>query len=309
MTLTASDWETKTTNLTYIISKLPSQGTLSNDGTTINVGELPKSLTANQVIYTGTEDNPSTDSFKFKVKDSGMQDGTDKKESGEVLVTINFGGTDTSPVSVSTKVKAVLNIPTDIKLEASDADGDVLKYKVLSLPSNGGTLKDGEVVLTNAELPRVLPADKLTYTSNTIGDDSFTFLANACSVTNPTNTSKLVVFANAGSVTGDFSVEASKSYPMVIPSQVIKGASNGDEVFRGNVNIKLSLGAGNVFESCEVKLDIITFDDGLQFTIDGVNLLNFQQKHWDSALGGNATEFNGSGRFVLSGWYVEPWRW
>jgi hypothetical protein len=48
-------------------------------------------------------------------------------------------------------------------------------------------------------------------------------------------------------------------------------------VFRGNVNIKLSLGAGNVFESCEVKLDIITFDDGLQFDIDGVNLLNFQQ--------------------------------
>ena len=46
---------------------------------------------------------------------------------------------------------------------------------------------------------------------------------------------------------------------------------------------------------------------GLQFDIDGVNLLNFQQKHWDNSFGANTTEFNGNGRFVTSGGMWTPW--
>ena len=109
------------------------------------------------------------------------------------------------------------------------------------------------------------------------------------------------------SVTGDFNVEASGTYPMIIPPQNISGSGSGSQVFRKNVDIKLSLGSGDVFESCIVKLDLQDFDDGLQFDIDGTNLLNFQQKHWDNTFGANTTEFNGEGRFVTSGGMWTPW--
>ena len=108
-------------------------------------------------------------------------------------------------------------------------------------------------------------------------------------------------------VSGDFNVTASGTYPMIIPPQKISGSGSGSQVFRKNVDIKLSLGANDVFESCVVKLDIQDFDDGLQFDIDGVNLLNFQQKHWDNSFGANTTEFNGNGRFVISGGMWTPW--
>ena len=298
ITLTGIDWET--TDLTYIISELPSLGTLSNDDVVIAVGDLPKTLSANQVVYTGTSDDPSSDSFKFRTKDSGMEDGSDKKESEQALVTINFSATDNPPVAVSMNLKAVQNISQEITLNASDPDGDLLKFKVLKLPSNGGTLKDGVDVLTTGDLPRVLSSKNLSYTSNTIGDDSFSFLATACSVTNPNNTSELVV-------TGDLNEKVSKAYPMVTSAFRISGSGNDEEVFTADVDIKLTLGAENVFESCEIKLDIIDFDDGLQFEIAGTKLLDFQQKHWDSAKGANTTEFQGGGRFVTSGSMWQPW--
>lgn len=115
-----------------------------------------------------------------------------------------------------------------------------------------------------------------------------------------TNTSTLTV-------SGDFNVTASGTYPMIIPAQKITGSGSGTQVFRKSVDIKLTLGTGDVFESCVVKLDVDDFDDGLQFDIDGVNLLNFQQKHWDNTFGANTTEFNGSGRFVTSGGMWTPW--
>ncbi|MAU63066.1 MAG: hypothetical protein CMC38_01760, partial [Flavobacteriaceae bacterium] len=115
-----------------------------------------------------------------------------------------------------------------------------------------------------------------------------------------TNTSTLTV-------SGDFNVTASGTYPMIIPPQNITGSGSGSQVFRKNVDIKLTLGSGDIFESCVVKLDLQDFDDGLQFDIDGVNLLNFQQKHWDNTFGANTTEFNGNGRFVTSGSMWTPW--
>ena len=67
------------------------------------------------------------------------------------------------------------------------------------------------------------------------------------------------------------------------------------------------MGQGDIFQSCQIKLDVRSFDDGLQFTIDGVNLLSFSQQHWDPAFGASTTEFSGNGRFVSSGSLWAPW--
>ena len=109
-------------------------------------------------------------------------------------------------------------------------------------------------------------------------------------------------------VSGDFNVTASGTYPMVIPPQLISGSGSGVEVFEKNVDIKLDLAEGDVFESCEVKLDLRNFDDGLKFSIDGVVLLYFDEFHWNKTEGANTTEFNGEGRFKTgSGEAWQPW--
>jgi len=210
-------------------------------------------------------------------------------------------GQNSPPVANNQTITTDQDTPAVVSLIATDADGDVLTYIIKSLPVNG-TLKNGNTIVNTSDLPLSLSGNNITYTPNVdySGTDSFTFLANSCSVTNPTNTTKLVV-------SGDFNETASKSYPMVISPQRISGSGSGLEVFKKNVDIKLTLGTGNIFESCQVKLDIIDFDDGLQFDINGVKLLDFQQKHWDSGQGANTTEFNGGGRFVTSGGMWQPW--
>ena len=84
----------------------------------------------------------------------------------------------------------------------------------------------------------------------------------------------------------------------------ITGTGNGRVagVFLKTVNVSLQLGAGDVFERCELKLnlgDSGEFDDGLQFSINGIRLLNFDQRHWmampDFQNGGKFdTDLNGS---------------
>ena len=85
---------------------------------------------------------------------------------------------------------------------------------------------------------------------------------------------------------------------MVIPPQTILGNAS---INQKQVDIKFTVGQGDKFQSCEIELDVRSFDDGLQFTIDGVKLLNFNQYHWDNSTGANTTEFNGNGRFVTVG--------
>ena len=89
---------------------------------------------------------------------------------------------------------------------------------------------------------------------------------------------------------------------------VITGTGNGvvGGVFLRTVNVSLALGAGDVFERCELKLSLGAlgrFDDGLQFSINGTRLLNFDQRHWSGM-----PEFQAGGKFDsnLSGSWT-PW--
>ena len=70
--------------------------------------------------------------------------------------------------------------PLTIKLTGRDIENDPLTYLVKSLPSNG-KLKDGNQIILQSELPKLLPADSLTYVPDTdfVGNDSFEFMINA----------------------------------------------------------------------------------------------------------------------------------
>ena len=71
-------------------------------------------------------------------------------------------------------------LPLTIKLTGSDIENDPLTYLVKSLPSSG-KLKNGDQIILQSELPKLLPADSLTYVPNAdfFGNDSFEFMINA----------------------------------------------------------------------------------------------------------------------------------
>jgi gliding motility-associated-like protein len=219
-------------------------------------------------------------------------------DSNTAKISIKVEAVNDPPVASDQTLKGVEDTPLDITLVAVDPEGTLdMAYVIKSLPVDG-LLTIGSTAIVAADLPKVLPSNTVTYNpiEDSNGDDSFTFYAIDKDCPN-TNKSTLTV-------TGDFTASASGSNPMVIPPQLIKGT---ESVNQKTVDIKFTVGEGDIFQSCEIKLDIRSFDDGLQFNIEGVNLLNFQQKHWDSGLGGAATEFNGSGRFVTSGSMWQPW--
>ena len=171
ITLTGSDSETA--NLIYIISTLAGEGTLSNNNTIINAADLPKSLgNGNQVVYTGTSETPSPDSFTFKVKDEG------DKQSTAATVSITVGATNDPPEATPQPVETDEDTPKEITHAGTDADGDSLTYIIATLPSKG-TLKDGETEIASADLPKTLSSAKATYTpeANYNGADSYTFKA------------------------------------------------------------------------------------------------------------------------------------
>ena len=67
LTLAGTDLESDA--ITYIVSTLPTNGTLSDNGTVITADDLPKTTTSADVVYVSTSDTATSDSFTFKVND------------------------------------------------------------------------------------------------------------------------------------------------------------------------------------------------------------------------------------------------
>ena len=223
---------------------------------------------------------------------------TGSSESNTAKISINVKSVNDMPVADSINLSTLEETPLDITLNATDPEGVLLMdYVVKSLPANGD-LSENNVTITTADLPKTLSGKNLTFVPNDDynGTESFDYYVIDKNCPN-TNSSTLTV-------SGDFTASASGTNPMVIPPQNIKGTAS---VNQKQVDIKFSVGQGDIFQSCQIKLDVRSFDDGLQFTIDGVNLLSFSQQHWDPAFGASTTEFSGNGRFATSGSLWAPW--
>ena len=157
ITLTGTDKEGDA--ITYIISSLPLNGTLSDDGVLITSDNLPKTIKNTDVVYKSTSDSATSDSFTFKVNDA-------ISDSSAATVSITIIPVNDLPVATAqTNVAATEQIAASITLAGVDADGDNLTYSLVDLPTNGTATLDGLIV---------------TYTSNsdTATSDSFTFKVN-----------------------------------------------------------------------------------------------------------------------------------
>ena len=83
-----------------------------------------------------------------------------------------------------------------------------------------------------------------------------------------------------------------------------------DEDYSDKLSFSVELGDEDIYDSCRIKLDLTSFDDGLKLILDGVPILQFNEDHWNKERGAITTEFNDGGKFdvdigVLSYW--EPW--
>ena len=68
-TITLAGTDADGDTLSYIVSSLPSNGTLTDNGTAITSDDLPKTTTSTDLVYTSTSDSATSDSFTFKVND------------------------------------------------------------------------------------------------------------------------------------------------------------------------------------------------------------------------------------------------
>ena len=170
ITLAGTDAEGDT--ITYIVASLPTNGTLTDNGTAITSDDLPKTTTGTDVVYTSTSDTATSDSFTFKVND-GIVD------SDAATVTINITAVNDAPTATAQTVDATEDVAKTITLAGTDDDGDTITYIIASLPSNG-TLTDNGTAITSDDLPKTTTGTDVVYTatSESATSDSFTFKVN-----------------------------------------------------------------------------------------------------------------------------------
>jgi len=130
--------------LTFKVTKQPSNGNL--DGT-------PPELN-----YTPKPDFNGEDNFSFSVNDG-------KLESSPVKVSIKVNHVNNPPVANTQSVTTDESIAIKIKLSGSDPDGDEVKFKIITQPTNG--------TITET-LPDLVYEPKYGFG----GDDNFTFAVN-----------------------------------------------------------------------------------------------------------------------------------
>ena len=83
-----------------------------------------------------------------------------------------------------------------------------------------------------------------------------------------------------------------------------------DEDYSDKLSFSVELGDEDIYDSCRIKLDLNSFDDGLKLILDGVPILQFNEDHWNSDRGANTTEFNNGEKFDVDVGalpYWEPW--
>jgi hypothetical protein len=206
-------------SLTYVIRTLPGHGTLqdAHSGLAIPGDQLPFALpgAASAVIYTPNPDFVGEDGFTFLVRDHEIG-------SPWVWVGMSVVHPNAPPVAEPQSVNADEDVPTSIRLGASDPDGDSLDYRVVSLPAHG-TLRDNQtgLVIAPGQLPYTL-ADggwSVTYTNQMyfVDTDGFQFRVNdGHSSSAPATVTVTVLYGGHPPVADPVTVETAPDTPVVV---------------------------------------------------------------------------------------------
>lgn len=208
ITLTGSDIDGNP--LTYIVDALPTNGSLSG--------------TAPNLTYTPNSGFTGADSFTFHVNDGTTN-------SNIATVSLNLTPvTNTSPVANNSSVTTQEDVPKVIVLSATDIDGDVLTYTILSSPTHGSLTGTG---------PNVTYTPDLNYN----GPDAFTFKVNDGTVDSNTGTISITVNpVNDAPVANNQSITTAEdvAVPITLTGTDIEGSSLSYSIVSGPTHGSLS---------------------------------------------------------------------
>jgi len=169
--LTASD--TDGTIVSFTITALPLHGTLALNGTPVSAGQVLSPLEASQLTYDPAGDFTGYDSFTFTALDNL------NAVSNTAVVTIPVGNNAPSADSaVNAPIASAAGASAVNALTASDTDGTIASFTIVSLPLHGTLALNGTPVSAGQVLSP-LEASQLTYdpAGDFTGDDTFTFTA------------------------------------------------------------------------------------------------------------------------------------
>ena len=210
--------------ITYIIVSLATNGALSDGGTTIASGDLPKTLSSSSVTYTHNGGETTTDSFTFKAND-GASDSNISKASVAVTA-VNDIPTITATSDGSADYNVDEKDVVAISIEANDVDSTTLTYSVVTAPTSGTlTASDGSELANG----NTISGGTMTYTHTaditSNATDSFQVKVNDGTVDSATATINLAITA----------IDESK------PQVIIEAYSNSVSEDVGTVTVTASL--------------------------------------------------------------------
>jgi len=165
---------------------------------------------------------PGNYSFNVVVTDNGTGTLMDME-----TISVNVNEVNVAPVANSQMVTTDDATPLTITLSASDADGNNLTFSIASAPATGSLGAISQLTATTASV---------TYTPGTVGDNSFTFIANDGSL-------------NSVAATVTLNVTASNQAPT---------ANNDNYSVTGNVGLNVPSAAGVVANDTDPDLDTLT---------------------------------------------------
>jgi uncharacterized repeat protein (TIGR01451 family) len=152
-------------DLTYVITSLPSDGTLRSGGTALTAA--PFELPARTVTYVPDDDYNGADSFRFETSD-GRLASADASASLTVTPVNDRPGADDGGMTVASgETTAELDLAT-LAADVETADGD-LTYEIVSDPVKGTATLTGSTVAYTRTAPG-RDADELTFRVADRGD-------------------------------------------------------------------------------------------------------------------------------------------
>jgi hypothetical protein len=122
--ITISGTDIEDDSLLYLVSSLPSNGTLSEGETVITSDDLPKTLSGTDLKYISTSDTAISDSFSFKVNDGEL-------DSDSATVTITIAAVNDAPTVPDVSESTDEDTAVAITLTGADVDGDNLTYSAI----------------------------------------------------------------------------------------------------------------------------------------------------------------------------------
>jgi parallel beta-helix repeat protein/VCBS repeat-containing protein len=158
VTITLVGTDSESDALTYIVSTLPTNGTLSGNGTVITIDDLPKTTTSADVVYISTSETAEFDSFTFKVNDGELNSNT-------ATISIAITTVNDLPVLSDDFITTEEDTSVNITFNVEDLDDTEFTYVIVSDVSNGSLSITNNVAIYSP-------------LANFNGTDSFTLTAN-----------------------------------------------------------------------------------------------------------------------------------